>query len=165
MIEIKETTADDIRNVQRLWADGEVMRFVGFPEGLHETDESMFEWFNDMVSNRPAANHFSIFEDGKFCGETGYGYDKEYRSAWLDIKLFPFARGRGIASKAISYAIGRAFALGAEVVWVDPHPHNVKAFMLYERLGFEKKPMPEHVIEIGEDPAEYVYMELRRDIG
>ena len=37
MIEIKETTAEDIKNIQRLWADGDVMRFVGFPDGLRQT--------------------------------------------------------------------------------------------------------------------------------
>ena len=37
MVTIKETTREDIKNVQRLWADGDVMRFVGFPDGLHET--------------------------------------------------------------------------------------------------------------------------------
>lgn len=37
MIEVKETTVEDIHNVQQLWADGDVMRFVGFPDGLHET--------------------------------------------------------------------------------------------------------------------------------
>ena len=31
MIEIKETNIKDIDNVQRLWADGDVMQFVGFP--------------------------------------------------------------------------------------------------------------------------------------
>lgn len=39
MIEVKETTIKDINNVQRLWADGDVMRFVGFPDGLHQTDD------------------------------------------------------------------------------------------------------------------------------
>ena len=39
MIEIRETTEKDLKNVQRLWADGDVMRFVGFPDGLHQTDE------------------------------------------------------------------------------------------------------------------------------
>ena len=162
MIEIKETAAEDVKNVQRLWANGDVMRFVGFPEGLHETDEAMAEWFEDMAAGRPDANHYSIYENGEFCGETGFGYDREHGSAWLDIKLFPFAQGRGIATKAVSYAMERAFDRGAEAVWVDPHPQNEKALALYERLGFEKKPMPPHVIEMGEDPDEYVYMELRR---
>ena len=34
MLEIKESTAADVKNIQRLWADGDVMRYVGFPEGL-----------------------------------------------------------------------------------------------------------------------------------
>ena len=53
MLRIKETTPDDIRNIQRLWADGDVMRFVGFPDGLRETDEAMEEWFHQVVSERP----------------------------------------------------------------------------------------------------------------
>ena len=34
MISVKETTKADIPNVQRLWADGDVMKYVGFPDGL-----------------------------------------------------------------------------------------------------------------------------------
>ena len=41
MITIQETTRDDLLNVQALWADGDVMKFVGFPEGLHETLENL----------------------------------------------------------------------------------------------------------------------------
>ena len=33
---------------------------------------------------------------------------------------------------------------------------------LYERLGFVRKEMPEHVIEMGEDPNVFAYMELRK---
>lgn len=51
---------------------------------------------------------------------------------------------------------------GAETLWLDPHLQNDKAIALYKRLGFKRKPMPEYVIEMGEDPEMYVYMELRR---
>ena len=161
MLEIRETALEDVKSVQQLWADGDVMRFVGFPDGLHETDEAMQEWFHWMVADRPVANHYSIFENGKYCGEAGYGIDKEYGSAFLDIKLLKFARGRGIATKALSHAIEEAFKNGAETVWVDPDPQNAKAIALYERLGFERKDMPEHVIAMGEDPAS-AYMELHK---
>ena len=60
MIEVKETTVEDIHNVQQLWVDGDVMRFVGFPDGLHETDERMQSWIRWIESNRPALNHYSI---------------------------------------------------------------------------------------------------------
>lgn len=164
MIEIKEITIEDIQHVQRLWADGDVMRFVGFPDGLHETDESMQRWFQWTVSKRPAVNEFAIFEDGEYCGESSYEIDKEHgNTASLDIKLFSFARGRGIATQALSYAIEEAFRNGAEKVWVDPDPQNVKAIALYERLGFKQKDMPEHVIARGEDPEAYIYMELCKE--
>lgn len=162
MIEIKETTIEDIQNVQRLWADGDVMRFVGFPDGLHETDDAMQRWFRWIIANRPILNEFSIFENGKYCGETFYKIDKEnHNHASLDIKLFAFARGRGIATKALSYAIDEAFRNGAELVWVDPNPGNKKAIALYDRLGFERKNMPEDLISQGGDP-DFIYMELRK---
>ena len=108
MITIKETTMEDLKDVQRLWADGDVMRFVGFPDGYHETDENMEKWLNWSISNRPLANHFSIFEDDIYCGETSYAIDTEHQnSASLDIKLFRFARGRGIATKALSFLFPR----------------------------------------------------------
>jgi hypothetical protein len=45
---------------------------------------------------------------------------------------------------------------------VDPHPKNEKAIALYSRLGFVQKEMPQHVIDMGEDPNVYVYLELSK---
>ncbi len=162
VVQVKESTTDDIKSIQALWADGDVMKYIGFPNGLHETEESIQEWLNRFHTLRPKENHYSIFEDGKYCGETQYRIDEKHRSASLDIKLLEFARGRGIATQAISYAIEEAFNNGAEVVWVDPHPENAKAISLYQRLGFVTKEMPEHVIALGEDPKIYKYMERRK---
>ena len=139
------------------------MRFVGFPNGLHETDEAMQQWLERLNAVRPTENHFSIYEDGEYCGETGYGIDREHSSAGLDIKLFGYARGRGIATQAILYAIEEAFKNGAKTVWVDPNAQNVKAIALYERLGFKQKDMPKHVIALGEDPKTNIYFELCKD--
>ncbi|WP_373724016.1 hypothetical protein, partial [Bacteroides heparinolyticus] len=102
MIEVKETTINDIDNIQRLWADGDVMWFVGFPDGLHQTSEEMQGWFRWIESGRPVLNHYSIFEDGNYCGESFYEIDVEHKSAALDIKLFGFARGRGIAAAGLT---------------------------------------------------------------
>ena len=161
MITVKESTYADIKNIQSLWADEDVMKYI-WPGGLHETEEAVREWLERLISGRPKQNHYSIFEDGKYCGETQYGIDEETKSAALDIKLFEFARGRGIATQALSYSIQEAFTHGAESVWVDPHPANSKAIALYQRLGFVQKEMPEHVIAMGEDPNRFVYMELRK---
>ena len=159
MITVRETTANDLAHVKQLWADGDVMKFVGFPEGLHETDERMQKWFSRILSSKPTTNHYSIFDHDVYCGETFFAIDvKHGNSASLDIKLFPFARGKGIASAALTYAIEEAFKNGAKKVWVDPNPNNVKAIALYERLGFERKPMPEYLIE--DEGVTSIYMEL-----
>ena len=160
MVEIKETTRDEIRNIQSLWADGDVMKFVGFPDGLHQTDESMQKWFEWISTNRPFVNHYSVFEDGRYCGEAFYEIDKEHDySAALDIKLFAFARGRGIAAKALSYAMDEAFRNSAHTVWVDPNPENDKAIALYEKLGFERKEMPAYLMS---DEWSSIYMEYQK---
>ena len=162
MIEIREATPEDVENVQRLWADGDVMKYVGFPEGLSETEESIREMILRTAAARPQRNYYAIFEDGVYCGETSYDIDRDTESASLDIKLFRFARGRGVATKALSFAMAEAFRSGAKTVWVDPDPENEKAIALYKRLGFEKKPMPAHVIAMGEDWGKYVYMERNK---
>ena len=162
MITIKESTYDDIKNIQSLWADADVMQYI-WPGGLHETEEAVREWLDRFITAKPKQNHYSIFEDGKYCGETQYRIGEGTNNASLDIKLFKFARGRGIATQALSYSIQEAFKHGAENLWVDPHPSNVKALDLYRKLGFVQKEMPEYVIALGEDPNEFIYMELRKD--
>ena len=162
MIAVKETTIKDLKKIQSLWADGDVMRFVGFPDGLKQTDDEMKAWFRWIESNRPALNHYSIFEDGDYCGETFYEIDAAHQSAALDIKLFGFARGRGIAAAGLSYAIKEAFRNGAGTVWVDPNPENLKAIALYKRLGFQQKAFPEHLIS-KDEAQRSIYMELRKD--
>ena len=162
MIAVKETTVKDLEKIQSLWADGDVMRFVGFPDGLKQTDDEMKAWFRWIESNRPALNHYSIFEDGDYCGESFYEIDAAHQSAALDIKLFGFARGRGIAAAGLSYAIEEAFRNGAGTVWVDPNPENLKAIALYKRLGFQQKPFPEYLIS-KDEAQRSIYMELRKD--
>lgn len=161
MLVIRETAFGDLPRVRRLWADGEVMRFVGFPEGLHRTEAEMDAWLRRIEAERPNADHYSIYEDGRYCGESFYRIDPVHRSAVVDIKLFPFARGRGIGTAGLSHAMDAAFHAGAEKVWVDPHPENAKAIALYRRLGFVPKPFPAHLLSGGEAPHS-VYMERER---
>ena len=156
MIEILETCETELGDVQRLWADGDVMRYVGFPEGLRQSNEEMGRWYEWIRRSRPRANHYSVFEDGVYCGETFYRIDeKRGNSAAVDIELFAFARGRGIAARALSFAMEEVFRQGVSRVWVDPNPLNEKAIRLYERLGFVRREMPEDL----RASEGFVYME------
>lgn len=73
--------------------------------------------------------------------------------------MFGFARGCGIATARLSHAIKESFLNGAEIVWVDPNPENMKAIALYERLGFQQKDFPEYLISEDEEKTS-IYMEL-----
>lgn len=158
MIKIIETTKKDLKNIQALWADKDVMKYVGHPEGLMMTMQELEEWYDLLESSRPYTNHYSIYKNDQYCGETFYHISLEHDYiASLDIKLFKEFRGQGIATKALSFAIQEAFKNGAKKVWVDPKPQNIKAIALYERLGFVRKPMPEYLIE--SEGIEAVYME------
>lgn len=157
-LKIIETHECDLENIQKLWADGDVMKYVGFPKGLVESMENLLEWYKRIEKNRPHQNHYSIYDGDTYCGESFYHIDYEHNnSASLDIKLFNHARGKGIGTLALDQTIQEAFRNGANKVWVDPNPSNLKAISLYERLGFLRKQMPAYLIEI--EGNDVVYME------
>ena len=68
--------------------------------------------------------------------------------------------GTKMTSVSLTKAIEEAFKNGAEKVWVDPNPNNIKAIALYERLGFVRTQMPGYLT--GEDGVTSIYMELIR---
>ncbi len=155
-LDIHLTGLSDLLNVQRLWADPGVMVSVGFPEGLHETLENLESNWLPWVQQPPKRQHWSVYEHGRYCGETFYEVDETGLAA-MDIKLLPEARGQGIASAALSFALDAAFhAGGAKRAYVDPDIRNEKALALYDRLGFRSAPWPQQV----EATEGHVYLEI-----
>ena len=157
--EIRETAKYDLENIMHLWNNGEVMSFVGFPNGTDTTMEEMSDWFEEL-KNSPNKRHYSIYTDEiEYCGETFYNViNAEHRTACLDIKLLPAAQGKGIAQTALKFAINDAFNIGnAERVYVEPHPDNHRAWALYERLGFKSKPRPKYLYDAD------TYIEITKD--
>ena len=159
-IEIRPSGRADLENIRRLWADGEVMKYVGFPDGLQQSMDELEDWLAWIGSGRPKTDHFSIYSGGEYCGESFYSIDSNTGLAALDIKLFPSARGKGIASKALQYAIDRAFANGALKCYVDPDPENERALALYRRIGMTQKEMPEELAD--PDYPGHLYFEIER---
>lgn len=158
-IRITETTINDLENVTLLWNDGEVMKFVGFPNGLGVSQKSLEEKWLPGINKNNKRRHYSIYHDMiGYCGESYYEVEDNGKAA-LDIKLFAKARGKGIAYAGLQYAIEKAFAEGhAEVVYVDPQKVNEKALSLYKKFRFKEYPHP--------DPKEaesHYYFELSRD--
>lgn len=160
MIEIRETSKDDLKNIQRLWADKEVMAHVGIPDGIDMSDEEMDKYFESVVSNRANLNHYSIYNNNKYCGEVHYRISAKHSNmAELGIKLYEFARGSGIAEEALSYMIEEAYKKGADVIYVNPSPKNKRAIAFYKKVGFTHKDAPDSIVE-GLSQFDDYYMEL-----
>lgn len=137
------------------------MKFVGFPDGLDYSSEKMKCWFAWIRERRPLTNHYSIFNGDEYAGETFYRVDPVHGLASMDIKLFAAARGKGIAARALSFAVEEAFRNGATAAWVEPRPDNRKAIALCRKLGFTEKERPAHLTL--EEGDQTVYMEKQKD--
>lgn len=137
MIKIAVTTKDDLELVQKLWKDGRVMKWVGFPDGLEMSAEDMLKWY-ERLQQTPNEEHYSLFDTtGEYVGETFYRYHPEETE--VDIKLVPSQQGKSYASVGLSYVMSKVFVHDPNtVIIVDPHPENLQAYILYERLGFKK---------------------------
>lgn len=157
-LEIIETTEKDLDNIVALWNNGEVMHYVGYPNGLGTDRESLVSKWLPSINKDHKRKHYSIYhQEIGYCGESYYEVDDNNRAA-LDIKLIPLARGRGIAFKGLKFAITNAFIIGeANIVYVDPHKENKKALKLYNQLGFKLKehPNPEYRVT-------HYYLELSK---
>jgi RimJ/RimL family protein N-acetyltransferase len=155
---IQPTRPEDLPDLGALWADGEVMRWVGYPAGLRFDEDELERWLATIDAS-PDRQHFAVHQDELgFCGELFYAVDRRSSRAALDVKLVPRAQGCGIASAAFSWLIETVFEAepGVEAVWTDPQPENTRAQRLYARCGLRPKERPR---ELGPGPS---YWELVR---
>ena len=160
-ITIHSTTADDLPDVLNLWNNGEVMHYVGFPNGLGMNLNQMHGWLQKL-NNNPDRHHYVVTapEIG-FCGEVYYRFERIYRRGELDIKLLPKVQGQGIASDAFRTLLNIVFTSEpyVDAVYVTPHNENKAALGLYSHYGFKPKPCPGDM----KCPATNSYRELRRE--
>ena len=156
-LKIKETSKSDLDNIEGLWNNGQVMKYVGFPGGLGITRDKLDQWL-EHINDKPSRCHYSIYEDNLgYCGESFY-YVDENGLGTLDIKLLAESQGRGIAKIALKYVIDQAFNEGrAKSVYVEPDLENKSAWNLYEKLGFIPANRPDYL-----EPNE-VFLQLTRE--
>jgi RimJ/RimL family protein N-acetyltransferase len=141
---IRPTTAADLADLGRLWNDGEVMGWVGFPDGLQYDEPALGEWLAAIEASADR-RHFVVREaELGFCGELFYAVDPDARRAALDIKLVAAAQGRGIGAAGLAWLIDTVFTdePAVDVVWTEPWPENEAARRLYARCGLRPGPRP-----------------------
>ena len=146
-VRLRPTGLDDLEFLQTLWNDGEVMRYVGFPQCLGIDEQGMWEWFDGLERHRGQDREHWIVENerGKPIGEAYYRAEREYydyqaeKMAQIDIKLVQRFWRQGYATDALRALICHLFEKGFEAIVVSPNLANKAALKLYERLSFEPK--------------------------
>lgn len=158
-MQLQPTTSADLPALGALWNDGRVMRWVGFPDGLGLDEQDVRDWWQAMSAD-PDRHHFVVLDDqGRFCGEAYYRFDRAHGRASLDIKLLPEFQSRGIARAALTDLIDLVLATepDAQAVWTEPSEENQAARRLYHRCGLRSRPRPDDL------PGAHDYWELRRE--
>jgi RimJ/RimL family protein N-acetyltransferase len=157
-VTLRRTAESDLPDLMRLWNDGRVMKWLGFPDGLDDDRHHVQNWFDRLQASHDR-HHFVVHAEGMgFCGEVYYAADQVHQRAGLDIKLIPEAQGQGVATGALRSLIDHVFEVEPEIeaVWTEPSAENAPARRLYERCGLRPGPRPPDL------EGDLPYWELRR---
>lgn len=155
---LRVTSQENLDDLMRLWNDGRVMQWVGFPDGLGYDRGAAQGWFDKLRTN-PQRHHFVVLtRENRFCGEAYYKVDPDTGRAGLDIKLLPEVQMKGLGTDALRILIRHVFQVEVSVdaVWTQPSQLNVAAQALYTRCGLKSKPIP------SDNQAGESYWELTR---
>lgn len=165
---IRLPKTSDFNFLKEMWLNGEVMKYVGFPNGLKVSDEDINSWVNNANENRMRL----IVDDretGQPIAETGWQKDTKYpyangrKSASLDIKIVKPFWGRGYGTEILKALIDYIFQnTSLEVLFVDPNIENAGAIRLYEKLGFEKIGEPTLYTKRVQIPINNQNMEIKK---
>ena len=145
-LSIRETDETFLPDLQALWNNPEVMKWVNMPRGLEYDLDDISTWYSRMRKT-DHLHHFVILDQsGVFTGELFYNCNFTSRTAGLDIKLRPGAWGSGYATEALSYLIEYIFNNEPDIdsVWTEPMDCNMAARRLYQKCGLDPVPHPDY---------------------
>ncbi len=145
---IRPVRADDLAHLVCWWNDGEVMRHVGFPNGLGITMEkleaSWKKWKDDPVQCRRiiCLKSEMISESGCVTapiGETNFhDYQPDNKQVEIGIKICrPDLWGQGYGTEALAAMTRYAFeALGVDRVLLNPSKTNARIIRVNKKCGY-----------------------------
>jgi len=125
------------RNFERLWETGEVMKNVGYPNGLRR-DRRQYDHFWKTL-DRKSLILFAIEDrSGRFLGEAKLSFPDKDNICSHDVKLLPEYQGKGYGKEAWQLLLELSCRRWPEsTMSVTPSVDNAKAVKLYKSLGFE----------------------------
>jgi RimJ/RimL family protein N-acetyltransferase len=143
-------------SLQRLWEFGDVMTFVGYPNGLN-WDHGRYQAFWKNEASREDVIRLAIENPhGDFMGEAMIPFPDSAGFCQPDVKMLPEYQSKGLGREAWEIMLDRISSRWPKnQILVTPSVENVRAISLYLSLGFEFDgqpmvwtPMPEEAAAI-----------------
>lgn len=167
---IRRAEEKDANLFYRLWTDGDVMKFVGFPKGLKVTEEEIRE--SILKQDKTAYDKKLVIElkdTGQAIGECKLGRPNKEGICETDVKLFPTFQGKGYGKEVkkglVDYLFTHTDCTGIKAT---PNKLNLASQKMQEAVGAKKVgealyKFPEHMREYTVDLSFYIYVLYRKD--
>ncbi len=132
-MKIRRATLDDASLICSWWNNGDIMKDVGFPNGLQKTEEKVKSHIecDDKIL-------LILLIDDMPIGEMNYS-NLGNKVCEIGIKICEVdLQNKGYGKKFSSLLIERLFSVGYEKIVLDTDFDNKRAQHVYESLGFRR---------------------------
>jgi RimJ/RimL family protein N-acetyltransferase len=169
-LKVRVAAKDDVDLYYALWTNPQVMRNVGFPQGLRITRSEIME----MLSGGGKSEFDQLLvvelkDSGQAIGECKVSQPNELGIAEPDIKLLPAYWGQGYGSECWRGLVAYQFKhTDCQAIQTTPNVDNKAAIMLYEatgarRVGEEVYHFPDAMRDYTMPVHSYIYRLDRTD--
>lgn len=133
-ISIRQANKDDLSTLCKWYADGELMKDVGFPEALKVDRLQLSKRLENPPEDRGL--YMILNEKKETIGELSY-HDLTQKDCGIGIKIAVAYQGKGYGRAALSYFVNFLFEkFRLESIHLDPMVENKRAIYLYKQIGF-----------------------------
>ena len=154
----------DVEFLFRLWTNGTVMKFVGFPSGFKTDREKISEQLHGYGPGEFNRVLLACLEDGTIIGECKLGSRDEDGTCSTDVKLSPEfwgkAYGREIKHALVDYLFANTDCIGVRAA---PHRDNMASIKMQESVGARMIEeavfrFPDHMRDYTCDVPHFIYV-------
>lgn len=129
----------DISVFQKIWADKKIMKNVGFPEGIHLSDEEIRQKIlSDKKEPFDSMLLAQFADSGEIIGECRMGSPDKEGISDTDIKLLPDFQGMGLGTE-LKLALADFIFRNSECkgIRATPNVNNAASIRMQEKAGAE----------------------------
>ena len=160
----------DVKLYYLLWNNPEVMKFVGFPNGLQMTKMEIQNKLSQQKKSEFDTNLIiELLKTGEFIGEAKLGKPDENKIASTDVKILPKFYGNSYGKEIKKGLVDYIFThTDAVAIQTSPNVKNVASIRMQEyvgakRVGEEVYHFPENMQKNTIDVHYYIYKVFRKD--